>query len=80
LLEDRRCGPAEIAAARLDIDAWLRSLPRRTRKIATTLAKGESTGKTARMFGLSDGRISQFRRELRESWMAFQGEPAPTPA
>jgi hypothetical protein len=75
VVEDKNAGPAEIAAARIDITAWLKSLPRRTRKIATTLAKGEPTGKTARMFGLSDGRISQFRNELRESWMEFQGEP-----
>ena len=75
LVEDKTAGPDQIAAARIDIAAWLKSLPRRTRKIATTLAKGEATGKVARMFGLSDGRISQFRNELRESWMDFQGEP-----
>jgi len=43
---------------------------------AQELAKGETTGKTARKFGLSEWRISQLRRELEESWSEFQGEPA----
>ena len=76
LVEDRRAGPAETAAARIDFAAWLRLLSRRYRKIATALAQGEKTKTVARMFRVSQGRISQMRREFKESWEEFQGEKA----
>ena len=75
LVEDRRAGPAETACCRIDFADWLTSLSRRYRRIATTLAQGESTGATAKRFKVSSGRMSQIRRELRESWEEFQGEP-----
>jgi hypothetical protein len=74
LLEDRRSGPAEIAASRIDFADWLSSLPSRNRRIATTLATGETTQETAKLFDVSPGRVSQVRRELKESWDTFQGE------
>ncbi|MFQ5472869.1 MAG: hypothetical protein ACE5FA_08315 [Dehalococcoidia bacterium] len=76
LVEDRRVRPSDIAATRIDFAAWLRSLSRRSRRIATTLATGESTGATAKRFNVSSGRISQLRRELQRSWEAFQGQQA----
>ncbi len=74
LVEDRRAGPAEIAAARIDLAGWLRLLSRRNRRIAKSLARGESTGDVARQFHLSAARISQLRTELEASWWAYQGE------
>ncbi|HEX4148797.1 MAG TPA: hypothetical protein VHY20_07410 [Pirellulales bacterium] len=74
LVEDRRAGPAETAAARIDVAAWFNSLTARCRRIAKTLAKGETTGATARKFGLSAGRVSQLRQELEVSWQQFQGQ------
>jgi len=74
LVEDRQAGPADIAAYRIDFGDWLRSLPRQKRRIAATLALGETTSATAEKFRLSAGRISQVRRELLESWQQFQGE------
>ena len=74
LIEDRHATPAEIAACRIDVTAWLSSLPSRHRRIATTLAMGESTGRVAKMFRLSSARISQIRRELYDAWQRFQGE------
>jgi len=74
LLEDRHAGPAETAAARIDFGEWLRRLPRRRRRIAEVLATGETTKKVARQFHVSAGRISQIRRELKDSWDGFQGE------
>ena len=80
VVEDRRSGPAEIAAMRIDFDAWLATLNRRERRIAKTLAAGETTGVVARKFGLSPSRISQMRGQLRRAWQIFQGElPKPTP-
>ena len=74
ILEDRRAGPAETAAARIDTAAWLGSLPVRNRRIAETLATGETTKATAKQFGVTPGRVSQLRRELETSWLSFQGE------
>ncbi|MDY0170532.1 MAG: hypothetical protein RBS80_28590 [Thermoguttaceae bacterium] len=76
LIEDRHTGPAETAASRIDFPAWLKTLSRRKRRIAWKLALGETTGKVARLFSLSAGRISQMRRELEYSWLQFHGEPA----
>jgi hypothetical protein len=73
-VEDRHAGLADVAATKLDFSAWLRSLPRRPRRIAKTLATGETTGATARRFGVSEGRISQLRRELADSWRVFVGD------
>jgi len=74
LLEDKHAGPAEVAAIRMDFAAWLRSLPRRLRKIATFLAGGKTTTAAAQRFQVSSGRISQIRRELFHAWQRFQGE------
>jgi DNA-directed RNA polymerase specialized sigma24 family protein len=74
LVEDRRSGPAETAACRLDFAAWLRSLPKRDRKMAVTLATGETTGEAAKRFNVSPSRVSQVRRQLQQSWNDFVGE------
>ena len=74
LVEDPTSTPADLAATRIDFPAWLETLSSRDRKIALKLAVGESTGRTARQFRLSNARISQLRRELKEAWDAFQGE------
>ena len=77
LVEDPSCTPAELAASRLDFEAWLRRLPRQKRRIATTLATGKTTCEAARAFEVTPGRISQLRREFAENWHEFHGEPAP---
>jgi hypothetical protein len=74
VVEDRRAGPAETAAARIDLDAWLRSLPQRRRIAAVLLARGETTGAVARNFRVSAARVSQLRNELHEAWLRFHGE------
>jgi hypothetical protein len=74
LVEDRKAGPAETAAARIDAASWFNSLDRQKRRIAKVLSRGELTSVVARMFGLSPGRVSQLRSELKRSWDQFQGE------
>jgi len=73
LIEDRTAGPAEIASTRIDFDAWMQALPRRERKIAEYLSAGNRTADAAKKFHCSDGRISQIRRELQQSWNDFTG-------
>jgi hypothetical protein len=74
LIEDRNAGPSETAAARIDIADWFDTLPKHKRRVAKTLANSETTKTTARMFGVSAGRISQTRRELETAWREFQGD------
>ncbi|WP_145284871.1 helix-turn-helix domain-containing protein [Pirellulimonas nuda] len=50
-------------------------MPSKKRRVALTLAAGESTGDAARRFGVSPARISGLRRELAEGWRAFTAEP-----
>ncbi len=77
LLEDEHAGPADTAAVRLDFEGWFKTLSKRDRKLALKLAVGEGTGKVAKLFKISAGRVSQIRRELMESWWRFTGdEPA----
>ncbi|MGO9109347.1 MAG: hypothetical protein ACLP9L_08950 [Thermoguttaceae bacterium] len=71
LVPDKTCTPAELAAARIDVNAWFKSLPRRDRKVAEFLAAGQTTSAAARKFKVSDGRISQLRRELANNWRDF---------
>jgi len=74
LVEDKNAGPAEIAATRIDFASWLGTLTPKQRRIANTLATGETTSAAARKFRLSPGRISQLRRLLQDAWLVFQGE------
>jgi DNA-binding NarL/FixJ family response regulator len=76
LVEDHRAGPAETAAARLDVAAWLRTLSTRNRRIAKALALGNTTSAVAQKFGLSAGRVSQLRNWLWLHWQRFQSGPA----
>jgi len=81
LVPDNTCTPAELAASRIDFPAWLKTLKPRDRKVAKFLSLGHGTGAAARKFDVSQGRVSQLRRELAESWRAFVGdEPAPEAA
>ena len=80
VVEDRQSTPADIAATRIDFNDWLGTLSRRQRRIAEALAVGETTSRTARMFHISAGRVSQIRRLLYEAWQTFQGEPITNPA
>jgi hypothetical protein len=74
VVEDKRATPAEIAACRIDFAEWIRRLPNRQRKIAMTLATGETTQAAAKKYAVSPARISQIRQLLKESWERFQGE------
>jgi hypothetical protein len=74
LVEDRRASPADVAATRIDFQAWLSGLPGRLRLMAETLATGEDTAVAACRFGVTPGRVSQVRRELQRAWRRFQGE------
>ena len=78
VVEDTRTPPVpDIVAFRIDFADWLKSLRRRDRRVAEALSLGHTTGHVARKFRVSDGRISQLRRELAESWHRFVGDDGP---
>jgi hypothetical protein len=74
LVEDKHADASQIVQTKLDMEDWLASLKRRDRRVAEFLANGETTSAAARKFKVSDGRISQLRRELAESWRKFVGD------
>jgi len=73
-LADDKWPILDQVAFRCDFPAWLKSLPRRHREIAQALAAGERATDVARRFGVSLARISQLRRKLERSWLAFHSE------
>ena len=75
VVEDKRSTPADIATTRLDFKAWLRRLDRSKRTAAKLLAGGAATSEAAKRLRLSAARVSQLRRELKDDWATFQGEP-----
>ena len=77
IVEDHHTPVVEQAAFRLDFPRWLARFPRRDRQIAELLAAGHGTGEVARRFHVTDGRISQKRREYMHSWQGFHGESPP---
>lgn len=77
LVENRQVSPADLAASRIDYPAWLSTLGPFRRRIAETLATGETTRQAALQFGVSPARISQLRREFLNAWEAFHA-PQPT--
>jgi hypothetical protein len=74
IVEDRRTPVPEQVAFRIDFPRWLAGLPRKKRKIAETLAMGNTTSDVARRFEMSPGRVSQLRGELYRSWQNFHHE------
>jgi hypothetical protein len=74
LLEDRNAGPAETAAARIDVADWFQRMCPRDRRIALALGFGERTQDVAKQFRISEARVSQKRRGFRRDWDTFQAE------
>jgi hypothetical protein len=61
----------DTVAFRVDIPAFLSTLPQRDREIACDLAIGTGTKEVARKFGVSAAAISQFRTRFRKKYDAF---------
>ncbi|MEK6236787.1 MAG: hypothetical protein N2C14_18935 [Planctomycetales bacterium] len=68
---DHRTPVADQAAFRLDFPAWLATLSVRNRDVAEEMAVGETTTNLARRFRISPARVSQLRKEFKESWDQF---------
>jgi hypothetical protein len=74
LAEDNTTTPGDEAAFRIDLAAWLSTLPERKRQMAELLAQGFGTGEVATLLSVTPAAVSIARTWLEASWRAFQGE------
>ena len=74
LIDNMQTPVPDQAAFRQDFPRWLRRLGSRNRRIAERMLLRERTTDLARKFGVSEGRVSQLRRELEADWRQFHGE------
>ncbi len=73
LHDNTRSPVPEQAAFRIDLPALLAGLGDRDRRVARDMALGHRTQEVAAMHGLSEGRVSQMRRQFKEGWEQFCG-------
>ena len=74
LHDNTRTPVPDQAAFRIDFIAWLVQLGDRRRAIAEDMARDETTQDLATRHKVSQGRISQMRREFHSDWRRFHGE------
>ncbi|MCI0464318.1 MAG: hypothetical protein L0Z62_45875 [Gemmataceae bacterium] len=71
LIDNTQSPVPEQVIFRLDFPAWLLTLTDRDRRIAEQMALGQRTLDLAGDFSVSPARVSQLRREFRQSWQHF---------
>ncbi len=74
LADNTRSPVPEQVHFRIDFPAWLAQLGDRNRRIAQDMAMGHRTLELADMHKVTQGRISQLRREFHIDWLLFTGE------
>jgi hypothetical protein len=65
---------------KLDWQAFLKSLPRRHRRMVRSLAQGHPANQVAEVFHVSPSRITQLRQQWQRQWLAFTGDSRPSTA
>ena len=71
LIDNNRTEVPEQVCFRIDFPAWLSNLSDRDRRVIVDMAMGERTIHLARKYGISEGRISQLRRQFHDGWERF---------
>ena len=74
IVQDKRAPVADQVATKMDVGAWYATLTMRMKAVVKDLAFGCSTSEVAKKHGVTASRISQLRRSLEQSWLAFQRE------
>jgi len=64
--------PSDIAAFALDFTDWLNTWEGKKRAILEAMAVGDRTSEISARHGISQGRVSQLRREFEDSWRILQ--------
>jgi len=74
-LQDNTVTPVDEAVAfKLDFRAWLRTLTPRQRRLIRAMLRNERTRDLSQAFQVSEGRVSQMRRQFHDGWKGFVGE------
>jgi len=71
LVENARSPVPEQAAFRIDFPDFLSKQPGKKRRVATLLAVGNRAIDVAQTVGVSPGRVTQIRKDLRRDWQVF---------
>jgi hypothetical protein len=74
LRENTRTPTYDQAEFRVDFANWRSRLDSRRQRLVDALMKSCSTSEVARQFGMSQGRVSQLRREFHDGYSAFCGQ------
>jgi hypothetical protein len=75
LLRDNTLTPVpDQAAFRIDFPSWLQTLTARERRVVRAMIQNEQTRDLSRRFGVSPGRVSQWRRAFERGWSTFTGD------
>ena len=75
LIDNRQSPVPEQVCFRIDFPVWRQLYPDRHRSIQTAMMLGHKTQEVAQRFGLTEGRISQLRREYHADWHASTENP-----
>ncbi len=74
VVDTRSLPVPEVVAFRVDFKDRLKRLPSRDRRIAKYLSLRHRTRDAASKFNVSEGRISQLRKEFFHNWRRFVGD------
>ncbi len=74
LADNTRSEVPDQAAFRCDFPRWRATYDRRQQRIIDDLALGHRTKDVARKFKISEGRVSQLRRQFQQDWNRFTGD------
>ena len=74
LVENTVTPPDEQAAFRIDFPRWHGAYDERDRQIIDDLMVGERVKDVSKKYRISQGRVSQKRRNFYEDWLRFHGE------
>ena len=74
LIDNTQTPPDEQAAFRIDFPAWRGTHSDANRSIIDEMMRGERTQDLAEQFRMSEGRVSQLRRQFHDEWQSFTGE------
>lgn len=75
LTDNTRTEVPDQVAFRLDFPAWRGSYDRCRRRLMDALAMGHRTKDVAEKFRMSEGRVSQLRRDFMQDWEHYCGDP-----
>ncbi len=79
-LDDSATPVLDQVRFKLDWQAFLKSLPRRHRRMLRSLAQGHPANQVAEAFHVSPSRITQLRQQWQRQWLAFTGDSEISPA